>query len=95
MQDRGVHKDPGWSYVVVEGAKATHLRLEQIVAGAMLSKVSGDHTRKDAKATHLELEQIVAGEVIIYTRKVSGEDYSWNGISFLESILKDAVQSIW
>lgn len=67
MQDRGVHKDPGWSYVEVEGAKATHLKLEQIVAGA----------------------------VIIYTRKVSGEDYSWNGISFLESILKDVVQSIW
>ncbi|KAG6741534.1 hypothetical protein POTOM_054796 [Populus tomentosa] len=83
MQDRGVHKDPGWSYVEVEDAKATHLRLEQIVAGAviiytrkMLSKVSGDHTRKDAKATHLKLEQIVAGELIIYTRKVSGEDYS-------------------
>ncbi|KAJ6866428.1 hypothetical protein NC652_037851 [Populus alba x Populus x berolinensis] len=61
----------------------------------MLSKVSGDHTRKDAKATHLKLEQIVAGAVIIYSRKVSGEDYSWNGISFLESILKDVVQSIW
>lgn len=39
MQNRGVHKDPGWSYVEVEGQVHRF--------------VSGDHTRKDAKATHL------------------------------------------
>lgn len=50
----------------------------------MLSKVSGDHTRKDAKATHLKLEQIVAGEVRITEVR----------ISFMESILKEVVQSI-
>ncbi|KDP39353.1 hypothetical protein JCGZ_01110 [Jatropha curcas] len=47
MQNRGIEKDPGWSYVEVEGQ--------------VHSFAAGDSSHKDAKDIYLKLEQIVAG----------------------------------
>lgn len=47
MQNKGIEKDPGWSYIEVEGQ--------------VHSFVAGDHIHQDAKDIYLKLEEIVAG----------------------------------
>ncbi|KAJ6751321.1 hypothetical protein OIU85_001817 [Salix viminalis] len=49
MQNRGFHKNSGWSFIEVEGQVHRF--------------VSGDHDHKDAKAICLKLEEIKAGAV--------------------------------
>lgn len=49
MQNRGVHKNSGWSCIEVEGQVHRF--------------VSGDHDHKDSKAICLKLEEIMAGAV--------------------------------
>ncbi|KAJ9154001.1 hypothetical protein P3X46_027382 [Hevea brasiliensis] len=47
MQNKGIEKDPGWSFIEVEGQ--------------VHSFVAGDYFHRDAKDIYLKLEEIVAG----------------------------------